>query len=90
MGARKMNNKETFLKIVDIAKRAEEKNLLMFDRMSLIMDLECVNEEFNLRIEDLLNADDFNFAHDILGIQNNLNREKRKMENLFVPRFATY
>ncbi|MFB6499740.1 DUF6874 family protein [Bacillus haynesii] len=85
-----MNNKETFLKIVDIAKRAEEKNLLMFDRMSLIMDLECVNEEFNLRIEDLLNADDFNFAHDILGIQNNLNREKRKMENLFVPRFATY
>lgn len=85
-----MNNKETFLKIVDIAKRAEEKNLLMFDRMSLIMDLECVNEEFNLRIEDLLNADDFNVAHDILGIQNNLNREKRKMENLFVPRFATY
>ncbi|MCH4866776.1 DUF6874 family protein [Bacillus sp. 1006-3] len=85
-----MNNKETFLKIVDIAKRAEEKNLLMFDRMSLIMDLECVNEEFNLRLEDLLNADDFNFAHDILGIQNNLNREKRKMENLFVPRFATY
>lgn len=90
MGARKMNNKETFLKIVDIAKRAEEKNLLMFDRMSLIMDLECVNEEFNLRLEDLLNADDFNFAHDIIGIQNNLNREERKMGNLFVPRFATY
>lgn len=90
MGARKMNNKETFLKIVDIAKRAEEKNLLMFDRMSLIMDLKCVNEEFNLRLEDLLNADDFNFSHDILGIQNNLNREERKMENLFVPRFATY
>ncbi|MCY8513814.1 MULTISPECIES: hypothetical protein [Bacillus subtilis group] len=85
-----MNNKETFLKIVDIAKRAEEKNLLMFDRMSLIMDLECVNEEFNLRLEDLLNADDFNFAHDIIGIQNNLNREERKMGNLFVPRFATY
>ncbi|MED1228437.1 hypothetical protein P4T89_13015 [Bacillus nakamurai] len=85
-----MNNKETFLKIVDIAKRAEEKNLLMFDRMSLIMDLKCVNEEFNLRLEDLLNADDFNFSHDILGIQNNLNREERKMENLFVPRFATY
>ncbi|PSB00053.1 DUF6874 family protein [Bacillus halotolerans] len=85
-----MNNKETFLKIVNIAKRAEEKNLLMFDRMSLIMDLECVNEEFNLRLEDLLNADDFNFAHDIIGIQNNLNREERKMGNLFVPRFATY
>ncbi|KXZ22478.1 hypothetical protein AXI58_10140 [Bacillus nakamurai] len=62
----------------------------MFDRMSLIMDLKCVNEEFNLRLEDLLNADDFNFSHDILGIQNNLNREERKMENLFVPRFATY
>ncbi|MCR4362126.1 hypothetical protein JDW21_18895 [Bacillus subtilis] len=85
-----MKNKETFLNIVEIAKRAEEKNLLMFDRMSLIMDLECVNEEFNLRLEDLLNADDFNFAHDIIGIQNNLNREERKMENLFVPRFASH
>lgn len=85
-----MNNEETFLKIVDITKRAEEKNLLMFDRMSLIMDLECANEEFNLRLEDLLNADDFNFAHDIIGIQNNLNREERKMGNLFVPRFASY
>jgi len=85
-----MNNEETFLKIVDIVKRAEEKNLLMFDRMSLIMDLECANEEFNLRLEDLLNADDFNFAHDIVGIQNNLNREERKMGSQFVPRFASY
>ena len=74
--------------IVENAKRAESMNLLMFDRISLIMDLECVNQEFNLRLSDLLNADKFNFAHDICGIQNNLNRNTKQLENLFVPRFS--
>lgn len=83
-----MLNKETFVKIVDIAKRAEQMELLLFDRMSLIMDLECANEEFNLRLDDLLQADDFNFSHDIVGIQNNLNRRTKEMENFFVPRYS--
>lgn len=74
--------------IVKIAKRAEKENLLAFDRMSLIMDLECTDKEFNLRLDELLNADNFNFTHDIVGIQLNLNRQTRKMGNLFIPRFA--
>jgi hypothetical protein len=74
--------------IVEIAKRAEEKGLLAFDRLSLIMDLECTNKQFNLRLNEFLNADDFNFTHDICGIQNNLNRETMKMENYFTPRFS--
>lgn len=82
------NEKERFEKIVAIAKRAEEMNLLLFDRMSLLMDLECVDNEFNLRLDDLLNADNFNFSHDIVGIQNNLNRQTKEMENFFLPRFA--
>jgi hypothetical protein len=60
----------------------------MFDRFSLIMDLECADNEFNLRLNDFLNADDFNFTHDIVGIQNNINRQIMKFENCFVPRFA--
>ncbi len=81
-------DKENFELIVEIAKRAERKNLLMFDRMSLIMDLEQATEQFNLKLKELLNADDFNFAHDICGIQNNFNRETLKMENCFLPRYA--
>jgi hypothetical protein len=80
--------KENLELIVKIVKKAEEKGLLMFDRISLIMDLECATKEFNLRLNDFLNADDFNFSHDICGIQNNLNRQTKKMENFFLPRFA--
>lgn len=83
-----MNEKERFEKIVEIAKRAEGKGLLAFDRMSLIMDLQHTDEEFNLRLDEFLNADDFNFAHDIVGIQNNFNRKTKQMDNLFVPRYA--
>lgn len=73
----------------DIAKRADEMNLLMFDRMSLIMDLEVATREFNLRLEELLNADNFNFSHDVVGIQQNIDRENVKMNGVFVPRFAS-
>lgn len=73
-----------FMKMVD---RAEALNLLMFDRLSLMMDLEEAHKQFNLRLEDMFNADDYNFAHDIVGIQKHLNRETRDF-NFFVPRFA--
>lgn len=74
--------------IVSIAKRAEELDILMFDRFSLIMDLEVATNEFDLRLDEFLNADNFNFSHDVVGIQQNINRETKKMENIFVPRFA--
>jgi len=74
--------------IVKIVERADNMGLLKFDRLSLIMDLECVTEEFNLRLDDFLNSDDFNFSHDIYGIQNNINRAEKKIENFFIPRFS--
>jgi NAD+ synthase len=42
----------------------------------------------DLNLEGLLNADDFNFSHDICGIHNNLDRENKKLNNNFLPRFA--
>lgn len=84
-----MDKKEQFDICVKIVNRAEKENLLMFDdKLSLIMDLECAINKFDLRLNDLLNADNFNFAHDIYGIQNNLNRETKEFENCFLPRFA--
>lgn len=41
-----------------------------------------------LRLDDLLNADAFQFAHDIGGIRRHLNRETGKLEDCFVPRFT--
>lgn len=80
--------KERIDLMVAIAERAEDKDLIASDRISLIMDLECADEEFHLRLEEFLNTDPFNFSHDIVGIQRHLNRETRQMENCFVPRFA--
>lgn len=74
--------------MVKIAERAESLNIVMSDRISLMMDLECATEQFNLRLTELLEANNFNFSHDIVGIQNNINRETRKVEGVFVPRFA--
>lgn len=81
-------NKEKMNLIMGIIERADKVNLILFDRLSLMMDLKCAVEEFDLRLEDLLKANDLNFNHDLVGIQGNLNRQTKKFENCFVPRFA--
>ncbi len=86
-----MKNKERFMMYVEIAKRAEEMELYNGERMTLLMDLESADNVFNLRLEDFLNADDFNFSHDVLGIMSNINRSEfpAKDFGLFVPRYAS-
>ena len=77
------------LTIAEIAKRADEKGLLMFDRMSLIMDIQAAHEQFSLKLDELLKADDSNFSHDIVGIQNNIDRKTKIIGNCFLPRYAS-
>lgn len=85
-----MKNKERFMMYVEIAKRTEEMGLYNGERMKLLMDLESADNQFNLRLEDLLKADDSNFAHDVVGIMNNINRAEFPATDfgLFVPRFS--
>lgn len=40
-----------------------------------------------LRLADLLTADAFNFAHDVLGINRHISRDTGKLLNHFLPRF---
>lgn len=59
------------------------------DATSLSMDLTVVhNHIYKLRLAYLLAADDFNFAHDVAGIVNNLDRRTLTMRNCFLPRFT--
>lgn len=74
--------------IMQIAEKADKKGLLLFDRLSLIMDIEAVHREIGLKLTELLNADDMNFAHDIVGIQQNLDRTNKTLTNCFLPRYA--
>lgn len=41
-----------------------------------------------LRLIDLLNADDFNFAHDAFGIERFLDRSTGQLTGFFAPRFS--
>lgn len=82
--------KERYEKYVKIAERAERDGLYNGERINLMMDIESADKKFNLRLDDWLEADKFNFAHDLYGIVDNIVRDSFPAENfgLFVPRFA--
>lgn len=57
--------------------------------MTLMMDLEaCHSNDCKLKLQELLETDDFNFMHDINGIQHHIDRETGKLVNCFLPRYA--
>lgn len=82
--------KERYLKYVDIIERAEKEGLYSGERINLLMDIENADRKFHLRLDDWLNADPFNFAHDLFGIMNNINRSEFPATDFgfFLPRFA--
>lgn len=83
-----MDVKERFLMYVKIAERAEDLGIYNGERFSLLMDIENADKRFNMRLEDWLNADNFNFAHDVAGIVNNIDRRNPTDFGYFLPRFA--
>jgi hypothetical protein len=60
-----------------------------FDFMSAHMDISaCHASGTPLRLEDLLTAQEFDFAHDVLGIRDNIDRTTGALGNHFSPRFS--
>lgn len=79
----------TIQKITDRAFRLYCDLGIRVERGDVLMDLiACHFEAQKLRLDDLLAADDANFAHDIGGINKNLDRENGKLLNCFTPRFS--
>lgn len=69
----------------DTYKRFGERN----PKMTLVMDITaCHCNGCPLRLQDLLEADDFNFLHDVVGIRKHINRQTGRLEGAFLPRFA--
>lgn len=74
-----------------IVKRAMKIGLYEDNQMTAHLDVTNAAKYWNMRLEEWLNADDFNFVHDIVGIYNNIVREYPvQFTNYFVPRFAGY
>ena len=57
-------------------------------KITILMDLEAVHNRNPLSLQEFLDADNFNFAHDITGILLNMNRDTGKLKNRFLPRFT--
>lgn len=58
------------------------------DALDRAMDLTaCHANGCPLDLDGLLNADGFNFAHDVLGIARHMDRETGKLNNCFLPRY---
>lgn len=76
-------------KIVD---RAQSLGLYEDNRITAHIDVANATKHFNMRLEEWLNADDFNFVHDIVGIYRAIDRSKYPTDfsndPWFLPRFA--
>lgn len=80
--------------IAKIAKRAvklatKEAKAYGYDEQWAKMDVTACHTNGNpLKLQKLLEADDFNFLHDVFGIARHINRDTGKLENCFLPRFS--
>lgn len=60
--------KERYKKYAAIIQRAKEEGLHVNDKLSVLMDIESADRKFNIRLDEWLQADLFNFTHDFYGI----------------------
>lgn len=82
-----MTKKEEFLTIAKIAKRAKAMGH-PDDLLTINMDVENVHLKHPLRLQELFDSDNGNFAHDVFGIRQHINRETGELENCFSPRYT--
>ncbi len=76
-------------KIADRAVNVYAAQGVKVDRTDILLDLTAFHfPAKRLRLQDLLDADEFNLMHDIGGINKNLNRETFELEGGFTPRFS--
>lgn len=82
--------KERNRKYGAICARAKAMGIMKGDAIGAIIDIDSADQKFNLRLDEFLEADNFNFAHDFIGIQENIVRESFPATDFgyFVPRFA--
>ena len=59
------------------------------NRLELNMDITAAHANgCPLKLKELLEAPDFDFSHDVFGIQRHINRNTGKLEDCFLPRYA--
>lgn len=84
-----MATKEELIKLHDIAKRAVDMFPGKLEFMDIEMDITaCHLNGQPLDLDRLLTFEDFDFAHDISGINRHIDRETGEIQDRFVARCA--
>lgn len=83
----KATKKEAEL-IFSIAKRAIKENSQL-NLTTVNMDITATHcNGCKLKLQELLDADNFNFFHDVYGIMQNVSRRTGRLQNCFLPRYS--
>jgi len=76
-------------KIADRAVAVAKAAGVKYPEMDAAMDITACHKNGNpLRLQALLDADDFNFSHDVFGIRRHLDRTTGTLQDFFSPRFS--
>ena len=57
-------------------------------KSTIMMDVSAAHIKYPLDLEGLLNAEDFDFIHDVAGINRHIDRKTGDLKDCFLPRFA--
>lgn len=81
---------DTQSKIADrVMEMVKQAGGMPYKKMDILMDIDACHSNGNpLKLEELLKSDDGNFAHDVFGIRQHINRKTGKLEDCFVPRYS--
>lgn len=81
---------ETISKIADRAiKLYKEVHGEDLEKLDMVMDITaCHMNGCPLKLQALLAAGEFDFAHDVFGISNHIDRKTGKLTRCFLPRFS--
>ena len=80
---------EVIWRIVDRAQAMAIEHRVEFDRLGARMDITAAHSNgMPLRLEGLLAAEPFDFAHDVFGIFRHIDRNTGQLGGCFVPRYA--
>jgi hypothetical protein len=75
-------------KIIERAERQSQRGHSI-DRMTAHMDISaCIANGCPLKLQEWLDAPDFDFAHDFYGIARHIDRTTGQLKDCFLPRFA--
>lgn len=80
----------TLSALADRAEALYRRHNIHEDRMTILMDLDFTDRQMPLDAERLLAFSDADFAHDVLGIRQHMNRKAGILTGCFVPRCARH